>query len=225
MLLRILILGSLSCCAFGGVVYFSGSDPGVGFGEARPNSDAAHSSFLAALGANFVVIDFEGQPAVMNLGFGVTYTPSQPDSSSGIFTTNDTIRGYNTTVGGTTHLRYSSSTADNLDAVFSFASPISAFGAYFTGVGTSGGAATILFSDGTQFSTTLTDQDSGGVQFFGFTDFGNSISAVTVRGNTADIFGIDDVTLDATVPEPSTLLTALPLAGLLLVRLARRRRG
>jgi hypothetical protein len=147
-----------------------GADSGVGPGGARPNSNAASATFLAAAGTT-TVINFEGiapiTPApVMNLGGGVTYTPSNPDSFSGIYSANSNTLGFNTTAGGSTHLRYSSSTVGTLDAVFTFANPVDSFGAFFTNVG---GTASILFNDGTAQVSSLTIQPSGSVQFWGVT--------------------------------------------------------
>jgi MYXO-CTERM domain-containing protein len=225
-----LVLVSLTASA--AVITFSGSDPGVAPGGARPNSDTARANFLAAAGLT-TLINFEslptGSPAtILNLGSGVTYTPTNPDGFSGVFSTDSTTLGYNTTPLGIQHLRYSSG-SPSLDATFSFSTPIFAFGAYFTGMGNSGPAASVLFNDGTSQSFTLTAQVDGGVQFFGFTDVGNSISAVTLRGNTTDVFGIDDLSFAAVsavspVPEPSTwstlVLPAIALAGLALRRRA-----
>ena len=61
------------------------------------------------------------------------------------------------------------------------------------------------------------------IQFFGFTDPGKQIVSVTLAGNTADVFGIDDVRFVSTdVPEPSTFSLAILFCGLVWV--ARRRK-
>ena len=109
----------------------------------------------------------------------------------------------------------------NADATFSFASPIDSFGAYITGTETDlPGDITVNFTDGSIETLALTKTpDGGGVLYFGFTDAGASISSVTFTegptGSSRDIWGIDDVTFGATVPEPgSILLFGTGLAGL-----------
>jgi hypothetical protein len=205
-------------------ITFSGGDA-TGPGAPNPNSSAALNAFLLAAGAlgNVQLIDFEsqslGSPAVAtNLGSGVTYTPTNPDSFSGIFGDNDGTRGFNTTSAGSQHLRYSSSSTTN-QAVFSFASPIVAFGVYVTGVNVGSPIPVIRFNDGTVQTFELTQFGSGvaNVQFFGFTNAGNPISSVEFVGNVDDIFGIDDVRFVSAngVPEPGTWGLVLG-AGLML---------
>lgn len=204
------------------IVTFAGSDPASGPGDARPNSDAARISFDTAAGAlgTIQVIDFEGLPTVspavmMTLAPGVTYTPTNPDSFSGIFSSNTNNLGFNTTSGGSQHLRFSSADNTNNAAVFSFAAPINSFGACFTGIDSV--ATSITFNDGSSHSFNLPSTSNGGVQFFGFTDINSAISSITLTGNSSDVFGVDDVrfTTPAAVPEPGSiaLLVGMGVTG------------
>ncbi len=247
-LLAIALLLARSAGARADLATFTGFDPGVAPGAPHPNSDGARMSFDAAAGllGNLGIIDFENQtpvsPApVLSLAPGVTYTPTNPDASSGIFDSDDLVLGFNTTPGGTKHLRYSTSSTTDNDGTFSFATPIEAFGAYFTGVGTSGGDAFVVFNDGTSQSFQLAPSSAGGVEFFGFTDPGQSITSVAIRQrvDNGDIFGIDDVRFvvggltpdviidDASVPEPGTLallgISTLGLVGYAYCRRNKRR--
>jgi hypothetical protein len=146
-------------------------------------------------------------------------------ADSGIATTNDTTLGYNTTSGGTKHLRvvplFNSAV---VSAQFSFATPVESFGAYLTGLGTASGNLFIQFNDGSSQSLPVAGSASGGVQFFGFTDAGKPISSVTAAltnvGATRDIFGIDDVRFTF-IPEPAG---ALSLAIASTAAMMRRRR-
>ena len=224
--------------ARGAIVLFQGADPGVPQGGARPNSDAASTSFNVAnavLGPTQTV-NFESSPIgafiSMMVGAGVTVTLSgvaltTADANGGISASPDTTLGYNTTAGGSRFLRIVPDTAQGSTATaqFSFATPVASFGAYFTGLGTASGNLTIQFNDGSNQSIPITGSSSGGVQFFGFTDAGKSISSVSaVLSNvigSRDIYGIDDVRF-ALVPEPAGM-TLLLLAGSALVSARRPR--
>ncbi len=190
---------------------FSGLDPGVGPGQARPNSNAARASYEAALGgAALTRVDFEGLPlggfATLAVAPGVTATLSSTNNLVGATGISDqagnpTILGYNTTAGGSRYLKFETNFgAGTVSATFTYATPIRGFGANFTAVGTVGGTAVaMLFDDGSQQTFAIPGAANGGVSFFGFTDPGKGITQVTIRETLLgtggrDIFGVDDLT-------------------------------
>jgi hypothetical protein len=122
--------------------------------------------------------------------------------------------------------------------VFSFATPIQFFGAYFSGIQTFFFDDTVTFSDGTSETLTIpgtgTSGSVGALSFVGFTDVGASITSVTINagipgdpGAGFDDIGVDDVRFQRTaaaVPEPSSV--ALLVTGwLFCVGLGYRYRG
>jgi hypothetical protein len=233
-LLSAALLCAAAATAQAAPTVFSGGDPNVGPAGARPNSDGQAAAFNAAAGAlgPITFITFEGfgasSPAAPTvLAPGVTYTPTNPDGFSGIFVANSPAFGFNTTSGGTTHLRYSSSTVGALDATFSFATPIAAFGAYFTNAGgDSAPAPQLLFNDGSPQSLTLIGQSlTDSVQFFGFAGLSAPITSITLRGSTLDVFGIDDIRFVTVTPIPEPGTWALMLAGLAVVAVRARRQS
>ncbi len=209
----------LLACSLGraSIATFIGTDSGTS-AQPLPNSNAKAALFDAAIAAAFqseMIFDFEGQTlgdfSNLNLGsglsvsgFGSSIANSSPCAS---------VCGFNTTSGGSQFLE---TTAAAL--TFSFATPVDAFGFYITGVQIDG--LTVTFSDGAPQSIPIVNSQSG-AEFFGFTDFGKSISSVVVNLTTAtggDRVGFDDVRFGfdpAAVPEPSTL--GMIGAGLLLV--------
>ena len=210
--------------ANGAIVLIEGKDPGVGPGGARPNSDAAAAGFdsAAALLGPVSIIDFEGENVggfvsrEVAPGVAVTFFGNDiGDAGQGIATDNmgaggPTILGYNTTLGGTKHLRMVPlSRVGTATVVFDYAAPIQAWGAYLTGLGTADGSLFVTFDDGMSQEFNVTGDAGGGVQFFGFTDAGKSIVSIglELRGvsSSRDIFGVDDVRHVA-IPEPSSLL-------------------
>lgn len=216
-----------------GLVVFQGSDFGVAPGAPHPNSDAAAAAFKLATGS-FSIIDFESAPVGdfdnLALGSGVTASLIGTAPTGGISTLSSTTLGFNTTPGGTKFLHLSPPPNNPLAAaVFSFAAPIDSFGSYLTGLGTASGNLHVAFNDGSSQDLTVAGNAAGGVQFFGFTDLGKSISAVSLEilNTTAsfDRIGIDDViTHPATVvPEPATVCFGLALIGACLGTRARRR--
>ncbi|MCC6611493.1 MAG: PEP-CTERM sorting domain-containing protein [Burkholderiales bacterium] len=207
------------------IVSYQAGDPGTSLGSATPNSDAAAASFDAAAGAlgSINLINFESAPlgtfSSLLIAPGVTasglgYTGAATHS----IRAGDrcgSVCGFNTTSAGRLYL--------DVDANFitlSFATPISAFGVYITGLQLEG--ETVNFNDGTSQTLTLTNFGSG-AQFFGFTDAGNLISSIVIDtrnpSNTlGDFIGLDDIRYvtasTSSVPEPGTLaLLGLGLAG------------
>jgi hypothetical protein len=227
---------AVSLAGFGpaqaGIVTISGYDNGAGPTDPRPNSDAAAATFDAIIGVHNT-ITFEGLP----LGFstpvtvfpGVTVTLTNADSSiPGISNVGATDIGYNTTASGSQFLQVSPAiNGGNVSVTFSFAVPISFFGAYLTGTQAGfPGPIALDFNDGSHEELVVPKNDeTGGVQFFGFIDFGKAISSVTFTESgpfeSRDIWGIDDVRTSA-VPLPSAVL--LFGSGLLRLGIYRRRK-
>ena len=193
-------LAALSGGANAAVAYYVGYDQGAS--SVGPLAATAAARFDAAVGAHSL-IDFESAlPASLTLAGGAVV---------GNFGCDPATCGFNTTVGGS--MAYAG--ASN-PVTFTFASPVSAFGAYFTGLDL---ANHIAFNDGTAQGTMIPGAFGiGGVAFVGFTDFGKSFSSVTItlrEGQFGDRIGIDDVRFAAAVPEPGTwALMGLGLAGL-----------
>jgi hypothetical protein len=129
------------------------------------------------------------------------------------------LDGYNTTPSGANFVEMQGGTL-----TFTFASPIQAFGAYFSGV-QNFTTDTVNFSDGTSQVLDIpedgTSSSIGALDFVGFTDAGASISSVTINAGSFaagyDDIGVDDVLfgpVTTPVPEPFTLsLFGAGLAG------------
>ena len=178
------------------VVTYRGYDAGTNAPGA--NALAAADAFDAA--TNTTIIDFESflPTGVFIDGFG-TITGSPGGAAS--------LYGENTTAGGDYFLQVAVNTV-----TFNFITPISAFGAFFGGMQVDTTAIVFLDGGGVQTVNIGGDPDEGGFAFVGFTDFGQSITAVTIDSKI-DVFSVDDVRFGgrAAVPEPGAW--ALMLAG------------
>jgi hypothetical protein len=231
LLIRVCLLTGISALAAsaGVITTFSGNDNGAVPGGPRPNSNNAHTAFLAGLSSP-PTITFEGLPTglftTLAVAPGVTAALINNGTDGGGIQNTDqhtpTPLGFNTTVGGTEWLQVwpAFDDAGGETVTFTFSTPINAFGAYLTDPQSDfPGPITLTFNDGTAqtLSITKTD-DTGGVLFFGFHDTTSftSISYHTgATGATRDIWGIDDVAFNA-VPEPGTIGLALCGASLLI---------
>ena len=216
---------------YGDVVIYSGADPGVGPGGVRPNSVATALTFAAAAQAGvpfgFVnTVDFEnislstpGAPItnqeIVLGGMYLTLTGTSLSSGNGAIygisnTPNDVLTGFNTTSGGSQHLKIAPMVnVGTATAEFNFPKPINAMGMYLTGLGNTTGNLSVTFDDGSPMSYPVTGSPNGGVQYFGFTDANKAFHSVVLKitnvtGLNRDVFGIDDIRY-AVVPEPSSL--------------------
>ena len=228
---------SLSATCYAMPITYYGIDPAADPGDTLTNSDAAYANFLSATGP-VSTIDFEGLSGTVPTsspgrllapGVRATRTNMAVDIVGG----GNRIVGYNTTSPGSRYARMSeqslNSNAPPGSLNLAFDTPIDAFGAYFTGVGTQSSVLQLLFDDGTSQTETIAGDQDGGALFFGFTSFGNSISEVSISvnttGNIRDVFGVDDISFRAAqpVPEPASL-AIWSLVGAASLVAARRRR-
>lgn len=217
----LVLLGLVAASSNASIVVYTGGDPGNST-DPRPNSLAAALAFdTAASGFGTVnLIDFESAPvgpfSSLNVGGGVTlsglsFASNNQEILSAPMSPPDGLFGFNTTSGGTHFVSMNGGTL-----TFSFATPVQSFGAFFTGVQINIG--TVTFNDGSSQTLTLPSPNNGGIEFFGFTDSGQSISSLTINV-LGDIIGIDDVRYvkASEVPEP-TSMGALGVGGLALMR-------
>lgn len=212
------------------LVAFSGSDNLATTASPHPNSAAAAASFDAAvlaLGSSSLVT-FETAPlgtfTNLTIATGVTINgtdlnaANQTIRNSSNFPSGPTLDGYNTTSGGSEFVEVF---GGNL--VFTFATPIQSFGAYFSGIQTNYFADTVTFSDGSSQSIFIpgagTTVGIGALAFVGFTDAGKAISSVTITAGDPnlgqDAIGVDDVRFQQVrpIPEPATVLFGVALLG------------
>ena len=212
------------------IITFIGGDTGANDNNPFPNSIATAASFDSSashIGA-VKLINFESTPigafSTLTVAPGVTLAGAEFDNSNqqivnGPVGFPDSEFGYNTTPGGSNFASVYGGTL-----TFEFVIPIDAFGVFISGVQRPSIASTITFSDGLSQSLGIPYLGPvvGGVEFIGFTDYGQKISSITINA-PIDIVGSDDVRyVNASadpVPEPSTIsLIGAGLAGLSLVR-------
>lgn len=203
----------------------------------RTNSDAAAASFSAAASTlgPIATITFESAPLgnVNNLAVAPGVTINGSDGNGNPQTIRNTtnfpsypsVDGSNTTAGGSQFVEMFGGTL-----VFTFAHPTQFFGAYLTGVQTNFFSDSVNFSDGTAQTITLagtgTSSGVGEIAFVGFTDAAKSITSITINAGVPasgfDAIGVDDVSFQTAVPEPSALALC-SIAGLASLCYARAR--
>ncbi|HEX5379471.1 MAG TPA: PEPxxWA-CTERM sorting domain-containing protein [Phenylobacterium sp.] len=232
------ILASLafSAPAQAALVVFSGADPSANFIAEGSDSAVAAAAFDAAAGVT-TLIDFEAFDLgdltnSLLIAPGVTLN-TETDELNAIVDRSfcaPSLCGFNTTDGG---FQFAQLFTHAL--TFNFATPITTFGAYFTGVQRA--TNRIVFDDGTSQVLAIPDIHSGAA-FVGFTDFDRAISSITILtgdSESNDQIGVDDVRVGTAtgpgtgpvsdaVPEPATwamMILGIGVAGLTL----RLRRG
>jgi hypothetical protein len=220
---------------------YSGIDNGAAFGSPLPNANASAAAFgaaIAGMGQLLTTIDFESTTlgvvgAGTNLGSGVTLSVGNTPNSkiSNVQNVNGT---FDTTPGGHNFFSFVTQfvpfgTTTTATATFAFATPIDAFGAYFSGLGNDT-TFTVSFSDGSLQTLTVAGSANSNAMFFGFTDPGTGIASITltdtwnntVANNFGYFVGVDDVQFSSAVPEPTSMLL---LGSGLVTLVARRRRS
>ena len=232
--LGLLLLGFLvtiagpSSASAGNITEYIGVDDGApvtGPFPASSNSQSMFTSSASGIGT-LNTITFEELPVGFQSSFvaapGVTVTVNAPNLGSGIsginnFTLGNT-NGFNITPGGDQWFGFPQGSA-----TFTFSAGTQSFGVWLTGVQAANlSALNMTFNDGQAESLLMPINTNGGAAFFGFTDPGSNISAITITGVGTDAWGIDNVIYNLpprlALPEPSSLLLltsgAAALAGI-----------
>jgi hypothetical protein len=211
------------------ITYFD-VDNGVAPNAPFPQSAASAANFVGAAGP-LSLLTFEGVAAGTLASFspaaGVTLSRTGPDYGGGFTGTNNTqigtaVWGFNTTAGGNSWFG-----APDGTMTFAFDTPITAWGAFLTGMEASlGGSILASFDNGAPQLVAILSNSLGGVEFVGFIS-DTSFSSITLsKTSGGDGWGIDDVYYSSqnamSTPEPaSAVLLAAGLIGLA----ARRRRA
>lgn len=195
---------------YGGLDLGWSSAPPIG-----PGAAGAEAAFAAATGASNP-ITFSGGSVPSDVSISVT----NPFGPSAITNSPSAYCGFQFCGGDTDGNGWFLYVYEG-GATFTFSKPIDSFGAYFSGIQVQD---TIDFTDSRGAQTVnIPYGASGGMAFAGFTDFGQSITSVTVNAGL-DIIGVDDVLVVSTVPEPTTwamMLIGFVGLGFAAYRLAR----
>ena len=204
--LLVLALSAMPLGAQAAVTVFSGQDDGASTAGPFPNSSAAEINFLSAASGfgpvrtetfqSFAVgsggpFAFQGGSLTLNTPYGIPFGGINNSTGSNVY-------GF-PLPGETKWLGFANGTA-----IFSFSSPINAFGLYTTGVQTVF-TTDLTFSFGSEVLN-LPVNVGGGASYFGFTDT-TPFSSLTISNISNDAWGISDVSFNvfsSGVPEPST---------------------
>lgn len=208
----------------------SGFDVSANGTSPRPQADAASASFARltnALGASAAVTFENAMPGFftsLSLAPGVTLSGEDRNGRGQSIRSSpegrpDSLYGFNTTTAGRNFLYLNGGSV-----TLTFANPVVAFGAYFSGVQYAN--ELVMFDDGSgQTAAPPFNFQGGGVSFLGFTNFRNPVSTIvfsTIQDSNplGDLVGIDDIQYVTAVPEPNSL--SLILLGLAAGKLRRR---
>lgn len=194
---------------------------------ARPNAMAARMSFLGGLGTSGTE-DFESFPAFQfppaTLAFGSIATGAVTGS---MMTSTFLLEDVPPTNAG----RFPTSGEVYWEAggpfAVAFSRPVQAIGFFATDLGDQGGRLqlTLTRTDG-MLETLLVPHSlgaTGSALFFGLRspDMAYTSVSFAVQGSTAEVYGLDDLTVGTVVPEPSTMVLLGVGLGLLAWRRAR----
>lgn len=165
-------IATMSMSALAAPIIYTGLDPGAILSSGHPNTIAARTSFLAGAATVGTVqspTTFESQPlgyasTVNGNGFVASLSNQDPEYA-GIRDITSTDTGYSTTAGGSKFLDFAPSLFSTGTISFAFTSPIDAFGADLTGVGTQMFPVTILFNNGKSQSYVIGGATNGGSSF------------------------------------------------------------
>ncbi len=199
---------------------YTGADPSANGSDPRPFSDAAAAAFDSAAGTTSL-IDFEsasiGAFTSLAAGPGATLTGADVSANPQTIVNSpigspDSLYGYNTTSGGANFASFYGGSM-----TLTFATPVTAFGAYFSGLQIPSENVVTANFEGGGSETVGTVLNDGGIEFIGFT---SNVGITSVfMDMPGDIVGVDDIRYSA-VPEPATMA----VLGLGLAAAARRRK-
>lgn len=234
---RLLSIAGLAVVAVQGMAVdwaFGGLDAATGPADPRPNSNAMAAAFdtIAAdinpiRSITMERLALQGPVGAIALNNEVVATAV--NGSLEILNVDDTILGWNTTVFGSKHLRFTPNFNAGVQGVLlTFLNPINAVGMYINGLEDrfSGPDITLFAAQPIIVGVGVNKPAQAGVAFLGLaTDAGMYNQAFIAQnaadGNTRDIIGIDDIRYTAcAVPEPGTIAAI----GLGVVALIGRRR-
>ena len=213
-----------TCAALLALASFSANAIETFFGEdlvagsasaARPNSLAAHDSFLTRVGGTARTENFDtqalGNAAGMTLNLGSAGTATLSGFA---------IVANATTDGGAGRFAISGSQYIQTTSGFTitFSQPQTAFGFYATDVGDFNGQLSITYSNGSSQTVAVPHSkgsaNDGAAFFFGMLDPGNPFTSVVfINSDTNDVFGFDD--LIAGLASLAITTTSLPAANVL----------
>lgn len=227
-----LLLASPSLAA---VTQYSGVDDGEIVGGGSTNSSAAQVLFLpAAAGFGPLLTNYlDTVPLGFNASFniqGAVVTLAAADLGSGYSGITDNqfnppgtgLNGYSTIESNTDNARWLGFPGGS--AIFSLAMASNSFGFYMTGLESGlGNILTVSFNGASGQTFNLPIAVNGGVAYFGFTS-DDAFTSVTINRPGLDNWGIDGISFNGAVPEPSSWAMLVMGFGLTGTMLRRRQR-